>query len=365
MLTAGPSRARRAAVFVLILAVSGSLLTTGYAVAAGKKGGGAGGCKHNCSSSDTTAPTVSILAPSPNSSLAGTVTVSGSASDNVAVASVAVSVDGGPYSGASGSSSWSYQLDTAAYLNGTHTISARAMDSSGNSKVTSEFVNISNSAPAPSPTPTPTTSPSPTSSPTPSPSPTSGSNTSTHMVTPEGVTIDINSAGNWTTDQIYSILKANALDLSTIGPHLSIDVQDTYSSQAATSAVSSGGRYTSFSATIYLKGVSSNFSGSPDAGLAHEYGHVWTLYNLYMVHNGDWSSYLNTRWTASDGSLLGNSLYLDTSYTWMKTEIIADDYRLLFGSSLAISEEPQHLNTNIIDPRNQPGLGNWMLNTWR
>ncbi|MGZ4144071.1 MAG: hypothetical protein ACXVPP_02795, partial [Actinomycetota bacterium] len=141
------------------------------------------------------------------------------------------------------------------------------------------------------------------------------------MVTPEGVTIDINSAGSWTTDQIYSMLKASALELTTVGPHLSIEVQDTYSSSTAASASMTNGVYTSFNAIIYLKGVNSTFATQPDAQLAHEYGHAWTLYHLYMTHNGDWSSYLNTRWTNSTGStVLATDSRLDSTYAWTRSE---------------------------------------------
>lgn len=358
MLTAGPSRARRAVVLILTAALSGSLLTAGYAVAAGKPGGQ---CKHNCSTSDTTPPTISISTPQPGATLSGSVTVSGTASDNVSVAAVAVSVDAGAYSGASGAAPWSIQIDTTAYANGTHTINARATDASGNKKVTSETVTFSNSAPAPSPSPTPSTSPS--SSPTPTPTPTQSSS---HMVTPEGVTININSAGSWTTDQIYSMLKANALDLSTIGPHLTINVQDTYADSCSASAGTTNGVYTSFTAVIYLRGVNSTFSTQPDAQLAHEYGHAWTLYHLYITHNGDWSSYLNTRWTTSDGSVtLATDSRLDSTYAWTRSEIIAEDYRMLFGSSLAKSERPAQMNTDIPQPTAEPGLSDFMLNTWK
>jgi hypothetical protein len=185
------------------------------------------------------------------------------------------------------------------------------------------------------------------------------------MVTPEGATIDINSAGNWTTDQIYSMLRASALELSVIGPHLTIKVQDTYASQCVTSAGTSGGVYKSFSATIYLKGVNSTFSTQPDAQLAHEYGHAWTLYHLYITHNGDWTSYLSTRWANVGGSVtLAADARLDGSYAWSRSEIIADDYRLLFGSATAISERPSHLNADIPNPKDQPGLSDWFLTNW-
>lgn len=356
MLTAGPSRARRAAVFVLTLVVSSSLLTAGYAVAAGKKTGGS--CKRNCTS---TTPTVLISSPAPNSILSGIVTFSGSASDAVGIASVGISVDGGAYQTASGTGSWTFQLDTTTYANGTHTISARATDTGGATKATSEFVSISN--PSPSPTPTTSPTPTPTTSPTPSPSPTS-SPSSTHWVSPEGVTIDINSSSSWTTDEIYSLLKANAIELSTIGPHLTIEVQDTLASGCGASASMINGVYTGFTAVIYLKALNSAFSIDPDSQFAHVYGHAWTLYHFYITHQGNWSPYLTTRWTTADGSqTLATDSRLDSSYAWSRAEIIAEDYRLLFGSSLAKSETPQ-MNTDIPVPTAQPGLSSFFLNTW-
>jgi hypothetical protein len=185
------------------------------------------------------------------------------------------------------------------------------------------------------------------------------------MVTPEGVTIDVNSAGNWTAQQIYDLLKPSALQLSLIGPHLTINVQDTYASQTVTSASTSGGIYNSFSATIYLKGVNSTFSTQPDAQIAHEYGHAWTLYHLYMTENGNWSAFLNARWTTSDGSVtLATDPRLDSTYAWNRAEIIAEDYRLLFGDALAISERPMQMNTDIAQPTNVTGLRSFLLNTW-
>lgn len=95
---------------------------------------------------DTTAPNVAIASPLPGGALSGTVTVFGSASDNVQVAKVEVAVDG-TYRLAQASSAWSAALDTTAYVGGSHTISARATDSSGNAAVTSVTVSFDNAAP--------------------------------------------------------------------------------------------------------------------------------------------------------------------------------------------------------------------------
>jgi len=302
--------------------------------------------------SDTTPPSVSVSSPTGGSTVSGTVSVAGSSSDNAGVASVAVNVDGGAWASASGTTSWTWSWATGSLANGSHTVTARATDTSGNTATSSVTVNVSNSTGS-------------TSGGT-SGSTTSAPNTQGSWVSPEGVHINVQTAGPFTISQIYNMLLANAMDLGTIGPDLTINVQDSYTSQTAVSTAMSNGVYSAYQATVYLQGVNSNFAAYPDYGLSHEYGHVWTEYMLYMVHNGNWNSYLNERWTTSDGStVLATDSRLDSSYSWNRFEIIADDYRLLFGSSLAISEHPYHLNTQIPDPRNVTGEKDFLLNTWK
>lgn len=184
-------------------------------------------------------------------------------------------------------------------------------------------------------------------------------------VSPEGVTIEVATTGPWTIAAIDRLLRENALDLGRIGPSLRIRVQDSLASQTAVSAVKAGDAYSSFSAVLYLKGDSSTFASQPDAQFAHEYGHVWTSFHLYMDQRGNWSSYLDTRWSSADGALrLGQDDRLGTSYTWDRGEIIGDDYRLLFGSPAAVAQRPAHMNRSLVDPRNQPGLRDWFLESW-
>jgi hypothetical protein len=293
---------------------------------------------------DSTPPTAVIASPAPGATVSGTTSVTGTASDNAAVATVQVAVDGGTWQTASGTASWSWSWNTTSLTNGSHTLAARANDASGNlSNVATESVTVSNSTVAPD---------------------AQGS-----WVSPEGVHINVNSAGPWTINQIYSLLQANALELSTIGPTYTIDVQDQYSSMTTTMVQGSAGTYSHFQATTYLLGVNSTFASWPDYVLTHEYGEVWSQYHLFITHQGDWSPYLGAR---SDGSTyngtayqyLGQDTRLYSSQTWQPAEIIADDYRLLFGSSAAISERPNNINTTITDPRNQPGLGTFLLQQW-
>jgi hypothetical protein len=270
---------------------------------------------------DRKAPTLTIGTPTAGSEAAGNVTVKGSASDNVAVKRVEVSVDGGSPTVATGTTSWSQSIDTSAYSNGAHTVTAKAFDRAGHKAARSVTISFTNGAASPGPH---------------------------SLTTPEGTRIEVDSAGSWTATQIHQMLVANGLD-ATIGPSLVVKVQDTYASQVASSAVKVDGRYTNFTATMYLKGVNSTFASTPAATLGHEFGHVWAMYHLYMTQNGEWTGYLEARGLAGDDRL-------DSTYNWDRDEIIADDYRLLFGSSEAISQRSQHLNADIADPRDVNGL---------
>jgi hypothetical protein len=280
---------------------------------------------------DTQRPSVTIETPSAGTPASGELSVVGAASDNRSVRQVSIAVDNGSFVPVSGTTQWSGAIDTTGYPNGTHILHAKAWDTHGNSRTTSISVTVSNG-------PSDASSAGPQS-----------------LTTPEGATIDVNTAGPWTADGIYQMLKDNGLD-STIGPALHVEVQDTYPSQVSTSTGNANGQPT-FGATLYLQGVNSTFAATPDAVLGHEFGHVWTLYYLTMAKGGDWSSYLAARGLAGDPRL-------NSSYNWTPREIIADDYRLLFGSDAAISERPTHLNSDIPDPRDVAGLRDFLANNW-
>src|SRR5439155_24127863 len=101
----------------------------------------------------------------------------------------------------------------------------------------------------------------------------------------------------------------------TVGPNLTVKVQDQYPSQTVTSAGTTGACYTHFSAIIYLQGVGSTFVTQPDAIVAHEFGAFWSNYYLFLAQQNDWTGYLQPR------GLYGDSR-LDSSYAWSKLEII-------------------------------------------
>jgi glycosidase len=94
---------------------------------------------------DLTPPSVVLNFPISGSTVSGSTLVSGTASDNVAVAKVEVNVDGGTWITGAGTTSWSFSLNTQNLLNGQHTIFARATDGSGNlSSIPSVTVRVFN-----------------------------------------------------------------------------------------------------------------------------------------------------------------------------------------------------------------------------
>ncbi|MEA5115933.1 MAG: Ig-like domain-containing protein [Geobacteraceae bacterium] len=80
---------------------------------------------------DTTAPTVTMTSPAANATVSGTVTIGASASDAVGVSRVEFYRDGTLLS-ASNVAPYSYSWNTTTVANGSHTLSVRAYDLSGN-----------------------------------------------------------------------------------------------------------------------------------------------------------------------------------------------------------------------------------------
>ena len=103
--------------------------------------------------SDTTNPTVTLTAPAANAIIAGTVTLTATASDNVAVAGVQFLLDGNPLGAEDTTSPYSLTWNTAsgalATTSGPHTLAARARDTSGNTATTTAInIVVDNVAPS-------------------------------------------------------------------------------------------------------------------------------------------------------------------------------------------------------------------------
>jgi len=93
-----------------------------------------------------TPPTVVITSPTNGATLSGTITVAGTAADAVGVSNIQMQVDGGAFSSASGTTNWTFGLDTASLSNAAHTITARVTNTSGLTATTTVAVNVSNSS---------------------------------------------------------------------------------------------------------------------------------------------------------------------------------------------------------------------------
>jgi len=93
---------------------------------------------------DTTAPVTSISSPLAGATVNGTVGVSVSASDNVAVTKVELYVDGA-LSGTMTTSPYLFSWDTTTLANGSHTLQTKAYDAAGNVGTSAAIgVNVSN-----------------------------------------------------------------------------------------------------------------------------------------------------------------------------------------------------------------------------
>jgi hypothetical protein len=102
---------------------------------------------------DTTPPSVAISSPGSGAGLTGMVTVTVTASDTgTGVAGVQLQVDGVVYGTAATGSPYTFNLNTASFANGSHTLTATAWDQANNSAGASPVsVAFSNSSP-PDPT---------------------------------------------------------------------------------------------------------------------------------------------------------------------------------------------------------------------
>jgi hypothetical protein len=90
---------------------------------------------------NTTPPAVAITSPTSGATVSGTIAVTASASDSVGVASVQLQVDGTNVGSADTTSPYSFSLDTTTLSNGAHSLTAVAVDTSGN-QATSIAVSI-------------------------------------------------------------------------------------------------------------------------------------------------------------------------------------------------------------------------------
>ena len=127
-------------------------------------------------------------------------------------------------------------------------------------------------------------------------------------------------------------------------------------SDTTTTAVSLSpdGRYERYGADVYAAYLSWLDSG--DAKLIHEYGHAWSLYHAYVTQQDPtMASYLAARGVAGDSRL-------GSSHAWSPKEMIAEDYRQLFGPPEARMASQE--NTEIPPAGAVPGLREFLRDTY-
>ena len=99
---------------------------------------------------DTTPPTVSLTAPADGATVSGTVTLTSTASDASGVAGVQFLLDGNPLGAEDTSAPYSLPWASTAVANGSHSLAARARDSSGNTATsTAATVTVANGGTGP------------------------------------------------------------------------------------------------------------------------------------------------------------------------------------------------------------------------
>jgi hypothetical protein len=206
---------------------------------------------------DTTAPTVSLTAPTSGATVSGgAVTLSANAADNIGVAGVQFKVDGANVGSEDTSSPYSISWNSASVANGTHTITAVARDGAGNSTTSSSVsVTVSNVPDTTAPTVSLT-------------APTAGS-----TVTGSNVTISANASDNLAVSGVqFKLDGANLQSEDTTSPY-SITWDSTTASNGthtliATARDAAGNSTTSTSVSVTVSNAAANLNIGETAILA-------------------------------------------------------------------------------------------------
>jgi hypothetical protein len=115
------------------------------------------------------------------------------------------------------------------------------------------------------------------------------------------------------------------------------------------------GNYANYTASVYMAYM--DWLQGGDQVLFHEYGHAWSLYYAYIVQqDSNLTAYLQAR------GILGDPR-LGTSHAWTPRELIAEDYRQLFGSPNA-QAAPQE-NTDLPPAAAVPWLKTFLATTFQ
>lgn len=172
-------------------------------------------------------------------------------------------------------------------------------------------------------------------------------------VTPSGTKVESYNDAVTATD-VAAVLAAGQL----IGDEaLSTTVRVGYGTvdQTISSSAYDGTRYSGYSASVYV--TWSSWLDRAAFTLFHEYGHAWSGYFATVV-NGDsgLTGYLRARGLEGDSRV-------DSAYGWDRHELIAEDYRQLFGDETA-RVQPQ-ANADLPPAASVAGLEDYLRTAFR
>jgi hypothetical protein len=128
--------------------------------------------------------------------------------------------------------------------------------------------------------------------------------------------------------------------------------QSTHAEQSVNGAE---GSYSNYRADVQI--AWGTYLDQGDRVLFHEYGHAWAGYYGYLFQQTSrLDGYLSARGIAKDDPRL------NTTHAWTPTEMIAEDYRQLFGAGDATQGQE---NTEIPRAADVPGLRDYLAVTFR
>jgi hypothetical protein len=154
--------------------------------------------------------------------------------------------------------------------------------------------------------------------------------------------------------EVATALAASSL-LGAEGPATTVRFGLGSSDVTSSSVLGSAGSYHDYQATSYITWGS--WLGTGTRTLFHEYGHAWSGYfSRIAQQDGTLSGYLPARGLAGDSRI-------GSSSAWSPEEMIAEDFRELFGSAEAAGY--QQMNRDIPPAADVPGLRDYLAGAFR
>ena len=154
--------------------------------------------------------------------------------------------------------------------------------------------------------------------------------------------------------QVYDALAAGTM-VGAEGASIVVRLDFGPTSLTSFGALGSPGSYSGYNAVVTESWDS--WLDRAQEVLFHEYGHAWAMYYAYLAQqDATLTSYLKARGLDGDSRL-------DSSHMWDRRELIAEDYRQLFGSADAAAVQQE--NYEIPVAAAVPGLRDFLSTTFR